>query len=132
MNKLEALHVFATAMVRELLREDEERFAPLPPQAPTVDPNAPPEPRLDFDASNDVCEHGGVFFNRELCPVHGPSVQEDVSAEELDDITSEEVPGPIARARRITEQRLRQAREARQYPEELENMKGMGPPEPVP
>lgn len=126
MNKLEALHVAVTAFVREMLREDPETVEYRPP-TPAVDPNTPPEPRLDFDESNLVCEHGGVYFAREECPVHGPSAQEGVTAEELDDITTDEVAAPIQRAHRIAEQRAKAQETKRLFPEDLP-MSGMGPP----
>ena len=133
MDKREALHVAITAIFREILREDEPwQAAPAPfPQAEPPDEN--PYPRLDFDESNDLCEHGGVYFNRELCPVHGPSAQEDVTAEELDDITNEtagEANPLMARAQRAAA--LRAQREATKplFPEDLP-MSGLAgrPPE---
>ncbi|MGO9000192.1 MAG: hypothetical protein ACLQVI_43240 [Polyangiaceae bacterium] len=143
MNKREALEVFVTALVRELLREDE----PLPdaPPSPPSSPSGPfgaagPQPRFDFTPDSDAqygeqsetCEHGGILFERELCPLHGPSAEVPPTAEELDDMASEEVSQPVARAQRIHEQQIaeqkaRVARGERLWPEDLE-MRGMGPP----
>jgi hypothetical protein len=132
-NKREALEIFVTALVRELLREDEP-----PPAAAPSEPDLGPawaQPRFDFVPESDAeygaqpetCEHGGVLFNRAECPVHGPSAEVAPTAEELDDIASEEVAAPIARARRLAEQKARQARTERLFPEDLP-LRGMGPP----
>ena len=136
-NKYEALHVFATAIVREILREDgpPQSFEVVGPPAPAAPDERPPEPRLDFDASNLVCEHGGMYFDRELCPVHGPGAQGDTKIEDLDTIVADVEPdltaGPIARARRMAEQRAKAAGRERLFPEDLP-MRGMSPPEEIP
>ena len=131
MTKAEALMVFATAIVREILREDGEPQAPeVPRETPSDEPSGP-QPKFDFDESNDVCEHGGVYFDRNLCPVHGPQAQAEVSAEELDDLTSDEAPAPIQRARRLAEQNRKRAQKERLFPEDLP-MSGLGPPEDLP
>jgi hypothetical protein len=132
MTKTEALQVFATAFVRELLRENDEPARPVaPPLAEKNDPDTPPQPRFDFDASNEVCEHGGVYFERAACPVHGQSAQEEVTTEELDDIASEETPNQLKRAERLRKQRDRQAKTERLFPEDLP-MSGLAPPEELP
>lgn len=130
MTKAEALHIFATAITREILRgqDEPEQVTPAQPEAPY---EGPPQPRFDFDESADVCEHGGMRIPRSECPVHGDEANMDVTPEELDDITSEEAPGPISRAKRIAEQRRKQAETERVYPEELP-MSGLGPPQDLP
>jgi hypothetical protein len=135
MTKAEALAIFTRELVRELLREDEP--TPAPAAAPSQPDPGPgwAQPRFDFDPSSDqefgaqpeTCEHGGVLLNRAECPVHGPAAQVAPTAEELDDIASEEVAAPIARARRIAEQREKKRRSERLFPEDLE-MRGMAPP----
>ncbi len=137
MTKAEALAIFTRELVRELLREDEPAPAPAPAAASSQPDPGPAwaQPRFDFDPSSDqefcaqpeTCEHGGVLLNRAECPVHGPSAQVAPTAEELDDIASEEVAAPIARARRLAEQKARQARTERLFPEDLP-LRGMGPP----
>jgi hypothetical protein len=130
LTKAEALHIAFTAIVRELLREDDGVVLPVAPGPPSPeDPPSGPQPQFDFDES--VCEHGGVFFERATCPVHGPQAQAEVTAEELDDITSEEPPGLIQRAKRLAEQKARQARSERLFPEDIP-MSGMAPPEELP
>lgn len=132
MTKAEALHVFATAIMRELLREDGENVAYTAGAPPPPDePPSGPQPRFDFDESNDVCEHGGIYFDRKLCPVHGDDAQAPVSDQELDDITSDEPPNAVLRAQRLAEQRAKRAAMQRLFPEDLP-MSGMGPPEDLP
>jgi hypothetical protein len=131
LNKAEALSIFATAIVREILREGPEPYetaAILPIVEPPPDNN--PRPQFDFDES--TCEHGGLVIERAACPIHGPGAQEEVSAESLDDITSEthEEGNPlIARARR--KKALEERRLAQQglYAEDIP-MSGLGPPIP--
>lgn len=131
MTKAEALHIAFTAIVRELLREDHvvEYVAPRPAEE-LQDPN--PQPRFDFDESADTCTHNGITIYKVDCPVHNPEMQGAVTAEELDDLTSEtfaEENPMIARARRLAEQKRRQeAGSERLFPEDLPNMKGAGPP----
>jgi hypothetical protein len=131
MTKEQALMAFATAIVREILREGPEPYetaAILPTVEPPPDNN--PRPQFDFDES--TCEHGGLVIERAACPIHGPSAQEEVSAESLDDITSEthdEGNPLIARARRKKALEERRAAQQRLYPEDLP-MAGMGPPDP--
>ena len=97
MTKTEALAVFATALMRELLREDDAPAAQPKPRrrrkAVEDDPN--PQPRFDFDESANVCEHGGVWIDRAQCPVHGPMADEGVSVQDLEDITSDEAPNAM-------------------------------------
>jgi len=137
-DKAEALAIFATALMREILREDESAPEPVAlnpaPQDPSPEPprsgdEAPgtPMPLFDFDESNDVCEHNGVWIPRESCPEHGPGADVVPTIEELDDMDSEEVSGPIARARRIAENKAKQEAQKRLFPEDLP-MRGMGPP----
>jgi hypothetical protein len=130
-NKREALEIFATAFVRELLREDAPTTAlrgtdPLPD--PHDDPN--PQPRFDFDESNDYCEHSGYYIPKIICPEHGPQATEEPAptAEELDGIAGEAPPpNIIARAERARARREKQAANERLFPEDIE-MRGMGPP----
>ena len=137
-DKAEALAIFATALMREILREDEPAPEPVAlnpaPQDPSPEPprsgdEAPgtPMPLFDFDESNDVCEHNGVWIPRASCPEHGPGADVVPTIEELDDMDSEEVSGPIARARRIAENKAKQEAQKRLFPEDLP-MRGMGPP----
>ena len=133
--------MFVTALVRELLREDADREWVAPQASPSV-PASPtgPQPRFDFVPESDAeygaqpeaCEHGGILISRALCPVHGPAAEVAPSADELDDMASEDVPAPVARAQRLAEQQARAARGERLWPEDLENMKGMGPPPDLP
>lgn len=130
MTKGEALAIFTREIVRELLREDEMATpvaAPTPPQPAVEDDN--PQPRFDFDESQDYCEHAGILIQRAACPIHGPGAQEAVSAESLDAATGEEpeVAAPIAKARRLAAQRKREEAQGRTYAEELP-MRGMEPP----
>lgn len=130
MNKREALDIAITAMFREILREDAPEAQPDGRDTRSEahdDPN--PRPQFDFDES--TCEHGGLVIDRSLCPIHGPSAQGPVTPEELDDITSEthdEANPLIARAQRRAKMREERAANQRLYPEDLPNMKGMGPP----
>lgn len=136
MNKADALTIFVRALMRELLADDKPAktvaVGPRKPRVPKArpqpeeDPN--PQPRFDFDESNDSCLHGDLWIPKAACPIHGPSAQNGVSDIELDAIAGDELPAPLARAKRIAEQRLAQEREGRLFPEELGNMKGMGPP----
>jgi hypothetical protein len=132
-NKAEALSIFATAFVRELLRDDEP-----PPAhtngyaAPTPDDDPNPQPRFDFDESNDYCEHSGYYIPKIICPEHGPQATEDPAptAEELDGIAGEDPPpNIIARAERARARREKQAANERLFPEDIE-MRGMAPPPP--
>lgn len=134
MNKAEALHIAFTAIVRELLREDDK--LPGPPYAPAnfraAAEAGPPQPQFDFDESNDVCEHGGVWIERATCPVHSDEAKEYVpTAEELDDITSDDSPEVLQRAARLKAQRERAASVGPLFPEDLP-MRGMGPPADLP
>jgi hypothetical protein len=131
LTKAEALTIFATAIVREILREDAEPRVPDVPRGTPPDEPSGPQPRFDFDESGDVCEHGGIYIPKETCPVHGPGAQEGVTAEELDDMTSDEAPAPIQRARRLAEQNRKRAQKERLFPEDLP-MSGLGPPEDLP
>ena len=136
MNRALALEIFARALMRELLADDKPAktvaAGPRKPRVPKArpepeeDPN--PQPRFDFDESNDSCLHGDLWIPKAACPIHGPSAQNGVTDTELDAIAGDELPAPLARAKRIAEQRLAQEREGRLFPEELGNMKGMGPP----
>jgi hypothetical protein len=136
-DKAEALAIFATALMREILRED---ASPPPPvelmpgpdpsaESPRSEDEAPgtPMPLFDFDESNDVCEHNGIWIPRETCPEHGPGADVVPTIEELDDMESEDVSGPIQRARRIAENKAKQEGKQRLFPEDLP-MRGMGPP----
>jgi hypothetical protein len=133
MNKADALAIFATAIVRELLREPvyEDDVVPAAArlQPEPEDPN--PHPQFDFDES--TCTHGGLVIDRSICPIHGPDAMgPPPTAEELDDITGEtadEGNPLIAKARRLKEQRERKERTQRLYPEDLP-MSGLGPPIP--
>lgn len=133
MNKAQALDIAITAMFREILREDDLGFPPvslIPKDASERD--RPPEPRFDFDESGDVCEHGGVWIDRATCPIHSDEAKEYVpTAEELDDLVSEEDPGMLQRAARLRQQRERVASVGPLFPEDLP-MKGMGPPADLP
>jgi hypothetical protein len=131
MTSKEALAIFAAAIVREILREDDAPSTPAPQTPGSVDEPSGPQPKFDFDESNDVCEHGGVYFDRKTCPVHGEDAQADVTPEELDDITSDEESGPILRARRLAEQNRKRAAKERLFPEDIP-MSGLGPPEDLP
>ena len=130
MTKAEALTIFATAIVREILREDD---APLQASSSPVPDDSPsgPQPRFDFDESPDLCEHGGVWFDRKTCPVHGDEAQSEATPEELDDITADETPAPMLRARRLAEQKAKRANSERLFPEDLP-MSGLGPPQDIP
>lgn len=135
MTKAEALAIFTRELVRELLREDSPTdLAGLMGQRhpPPLDEDPNPQPRFDFDESADTCTHNGITIYKVDCPVHNPEMQGAVSAEELDDLTSEtfaEENPMIARARRLAEQKRRQeAGSERLFPEDLPNMKGAGPP----
>jgi hypothetical protein len=133
-NKERALHIAFTAIVRELLRDggDEGPYdRELGEHAPPIDGPQGPQPRFDFDESNDVCEHNGVLIPRAQCPVHGPEAEYVPSAEELDDINSDEPPSPIARAERIRKQREKNAGKERLFPEDIP-MSGLGPPQDMP
>lgn len=136
MNQERALHVFATAIVREILRVSEDELPIISDVALPQEP-APgtPTPRFDFDESADTCEHNGMLFDRNLCPVHGPEGTAPApTAEELDDLTREtfEEENPmIARARRLAAQKKRQEGQERVYAEELP-MSGAGPPPEIP
>jgi hypothetical protein len=137
MTKEQALMAFATAIVREILREEPNADDVIPATARQTAPDeGPPMPRFDFDESaDDFCEHGGMRIPRAQCPVHGPDAETTVSAEELDDLTNEthEEANPlIARARRLAEQQRRQQGSERLFPEDMPNLKGMGPPEELP
>jgi hypothetical protein len=135
MTKEQALMAFATAIVREILREDTlephsaAEFHDVRPPEPE-DPN--PQPKFDFDES--TCEHGGLVIDRSVCPFHGPEAMgPPPTAEELDDITGEKVEEAnplIAKARRKRELREQQAKNAPLYPEDLP-MSGLAgrPPE---
>jgi hypothetical protein len=127
-DKERALHIAMTAMIREILRDegDENQANTAPPSEPN---QGPPQPRFDF-TDDDLCEHNGMLMERAKCPVHSDEAQQPVSAEELDDMTREtfEEENPmIARARRLAEQRQRQAAEERVYAED-NPMSGAGPP----
>ncbi len=130
MTKAEALHIAMTAIMREILREDD---AQTPGSVVGEYPNPPagPMPQFDFDASDETCEHNGVYIDRSLCPIHGPHAQTEVTPEELDDITSDEPSAPVLRARRLAEQNARRARQEKAYPEDLP-MSGLAPPDPIP
>lgn len=135
MNKAEALAIFARALMRELIADEKPapKAAVTPrktraPKPPPDDPDPNPQPRFDFDESNDSCLHGDLWIPKAACPIHGPSAQNGVTDTELDAIAGGELPAPLARAKRLAEQRLAQEREGRLFPEELGNMKGMGPP----
>jgi hypothetical protein len=130
LTKQEALHIFTTAIVREILREGDEAPGIVPPGPPSPD-EQPPTPRFDFDDSADTCEHNGYIIPRASCPVHGPGGAEEVTAEELDDLESEEPPGPIQRAARIAALKRQQEAEERQYAEDIP-MSGMAPPRDIP
>jgi hypothetical protein len=129
-DKERALHIAMTAIMREIMRDEGDNRANTPP--PSEPTQGPPQPRFDF-TDDDLCEHNGMLMERAKCPVHSDEAQQPVTAEELDDMTREtfEEENPmIARARRLAEQRQRQEAQQRLYPEDLENMKGMGPPPP--
>jgi hypothetical protein len=130
LTKAEALAIFAREIMRELLRDDDAPAAPVVPSAPLPEDSGPgwAQPAFDFDESNDVCEHGGVYITRKLCPVHSDEAQAPApTAEELDDMASEDVPAPILRARRLAEAKAKREATERQYAEDRE-MRGMGPP----
>jgi hypothetical protein len=133
MDKREALSIFAAALMRELLREDGAEVAAsavAPPPGPPED--QPPQPQFDHDISSEICEHNGIYMLRETCPEHGPDAQEQVTPEELDDLTNDDQPNIIQRAERLRKRREKQEEQARVYAEELENAKGMGPPPEAP
>jgi hypothetical protein len=138
MTEKELVTTFVTALVKALTTTPDEGWN-VPAQPPEKAEPAAPQPRFDFVPESDaqyggddaLCEHGGSFFDRASCPVHGPSAQETPTAQELDDIVSEAEPAPISRARRLAEQKARQARSERLWPEDLD-MKGMGPPPDLP
>lgn len=103
----EALEVVVRSAVREILEtEDDGPFAPLAP--PHSEPPTAPFPRFDFVPEMD-----------------GPAP----TAEELDDLTSEEPANPITRAARLKEKHAREKQ--RLFPEEIP-LRGMAPPEDVP
>lgn len=131
MTKAEALAIVATAFMREMMREDDAP-ARLPKPEPPSDDDLPPQPRFDFDESNepDVCIHGDLKIPRDVCPIHGPAMEEPVTDGELDGMTSEgepEASGPIGRAQRARRQREAREKAERVHAEELP-MSGMGPP----
>jgi len=133
MNKAEALHIAMTAIMREILREDDRKEPGSPyaggnvPPPPDDDPN--PRPQFDFDES--TCEHGGLVIDRSMCPIHGPGATGPApTAEELDDMTGEtfdEGNPLIARARRKKALEERRAAQQRLYPEDLP-MSGLAGP----
>jgi hypothetical protein len=136
-SKAEALVVaFARGLMRELLADEKPVKAPakaaaprrsrnVKPKAQEEDPN--PQPRFDFDESNDVCLHGDLYIPKAACPIHGPAAQNGVTDAELDDITSEGSSNLISRAERLRERREKQAANERDFAEEVP-MRGMGPP----
>lgn len=133
----EKLAIVASVIMREILRDDEPTPEPVALNPAPQGPPPPPGPQdngtgwaqtqLDFDQSNDVCEHNGVWIPRESCPEHGPGADVVPTIEELDDMESEDVSGPIARARRIAENKAKREAKQRLFPEDLP-MRGMGPP----
>jgi hypothetical protein len=125
MTKRESLlAVFATAIVRELLRESvyEDDVVPATARQP-VDPDPNPHPQFDFDESGDVCEHNGIWLPKHLCIIHGAEAQAPAPTdEELEDITGEtaaEANPLIARAERKRRQRETAQRNTPLYPEEI-------------
>jgi hypothetical protein len=130
MNKADALMIFATAIMREILREDDGPRE-LPPTDPRsrIDDDPNPRPQFDFDES--TCEHGGLVIERAACPIHGPGATGPApTAEELDDITSEthEEANPlIARARRKKALEERQRAQRGLYAEDIP-MSGLATP----
>jgi hypothetical protein len=133
----EKLAIVASVIMREILRDDEPTPEPVALNPAPQGPPPPPEPQdngtgwaqtqLDFDQSNDVCEHNGVWIPRESCPEHGLGADIVPTIEELDDMESEDVSGPIQRARRIAENKAKREAKQRLFPEDLP-MRGMGPP----
>ena len=89
MTSKEALAIFAAAIVREILREDDAPSTPAPQTPGSVDEPSGPQPKFDFDESNDVCEHNGVYIPKSICPIHGPGGTGEVSIAELDDLAGE-------------------------------------------
>jgi hypothetical protein len=136
MTEKELVTTFVTALVKALTTTSDEGWN-VPAKPPESAEPAAPQPRFDFVPESDleyngnVCFHGGVAFSREACPEHGPLAEETPTAQELDDMASESEPAPISRARRLAEQKARQARTERLWPEDLD-MKGMGPPPDLP
>jgi hypothetical protein len=123
MTKRESLlAVFATAIVRELLREPvyEDDVAPATQRVREETPR-PPQPQFDFDES--TCEHGGLIIDRSVCPIHGPGAMgPPPTVEELDDITDETVEEAnplIARAERKRRQRETAQKNTPLYPEDI-------------
>lgn len=123
MTKSEALAIFATAIIRELVDDETPGSVDEVPRETPAEPSAP-QPRFDFDESNDVCEHNGVYIQRATCPIHGPNAQADVSPEDLDSLTGEQ-PELHRRQRkpRVAPERL--------FPEDIP-MSGLGPPDDLP
>ena len=116
MDKARALDIAMTAIMREILREDETHFSSRGPRPPRIDdPPEDPNPHPQFDFDESTCEHGGLVIDRSVCPIHGPGATGPApTAEELDDMTGEtfdEGNPLIARARRkkaLEERRLAQ------------------------